>query len=176
MWQFPNLPVKCKIMLYYTYVHSIVMANSSCIIPFLSKTQSIKIQRACNNAVRAIVTLKWKKNRSKPVSMSKTRQKLGVPSIVELSQRSIACETWKSRLKLEEATNNLQPKHITRNTHLLKISSAIGPNWWSIVPKITKCWNNMPTEIKSCSDPKRAKTLIKRLYSTKNETVSKISK
>ena len=152
------------------------MSNSSCILLFLSKTQYIKIQRACNNAVRAIVTLKWKQNGSKPVSMSKTRQKLGIPSIVELSQRSIAFETWKSRLKLEEATNNLQPKHITRNSHLLKIPSEIGPNRWSIWPKITKCWNDLPTEIKSCSDPKRAKLLIKRLYSTKNETDSKISK
>ena len=152
------------------------MSNSSCILPFLSSTQSIKIQQACNNAVRAIVPLKWKKNQSKPISISKTRQKLGIPSIVELTQRSIAFETWKSRLKLEEAANNLQPKHITRNCHLLKIPREIGPNRWSIIPKITKCWNDLPTEVKTCSDRKRAKTLIKRLYSANNKTVNKISK
>ena len=48
--------------------------------------------------------------------MSKTRKKLGIPSIVELSQRSIAFETWKSRPKLADVTNNLHPKHITKTT------------------------------------------------------------
>ena len=66
IWQFPNLPVKCKITLYYAYVHSIVMSNSSSILPFLSTIQSIKIKRACNNATRAIVTLKWKQNGPNP--------------------------------------------------------------------------------------------------------------
>ena len=44
IWQFPNLPVKCKIMLYYAYVHSIITSNSSSILPFLSKTQTRTIQ------------------------------------------------------------------------------------------------------------------------------------
>ena len=138
IWQFPNLPIKCKITLYYAYVQSILASNSSSILPFLSKTQTTRVQRACNNAIRAIVTLKWNQNRLKPVSMSKTRTKLGIPSIVELSQRSIAFETWKSRLKLADVTNNLHPKHITRNSHLLKIPSEIGKNRWSIWPKIIR--------------------------------------
>ena len=171
-----NLPMNCEITLYYAYVHSIVMSNSSCILPFLSKNQSIEIQRACNNAIQAIVTIRWKKNGSKPASISRTRQKLGIPSIVELSQRSIAFETWKSWLKLVEATNNSQPKYVTRNSHLLKVPSEIGPNRWSIWPKITKCWNGLPAEMKLCSDPKRAKLLIKRLYSTKDQTNNKIPK
>ena len=103
-------------------------------------------------------------------------KELGIPSIVELSQRSIAFETWKNRLKLADVTNNLQPKHITRNSHLLKIPSEIGQNRWSIWPKITKCRNDLPMEIKSCLDPKRAKLLIKRLYSTKDQTSNKTRK
>ena len=167
IWQFPNLPTKCKIMLYYAYVQSILASNSFSILPFLSKTQTTRVQRACNNAIRAIVTHKWNKNKLKPISISKTRKKLGIPSVVELSQRSIAFETWKSRLKLANVTNNQHPKHITRNSHLLKIPSEIGKNRWSIWPKLVKCWNDLPTEIKSCPDAKRAKLLIKKLYSTK---------
>ena len=58
--QFPNLQMKCEITLYYAYVHSIVISDSSCILPFLSKNQSKKILRACNKSIRPIVTLKWK--------------------------------------------------------------------------------------------------------------------
>ena len=113
IWLFPYLPVKCKITLYYAYVHSLVMSNSACILPFLTREQSLRTQRACNNAIRAIVTLKWRKNDSKPKSISKIRQKLGIPSIAELAQRSITLEAWINRLELEQATNKAQPKYNT---------------------------------------------------------------
>ena len=173
IWPFPDLPMNYKITLYYAYVQSLVMSNSSCILPFVSKNQSIKIQRACNNAIRAIVTLKWKKNGSKPTSISKIRQNLEIPSIVELSQRSIALKTWKSHLKFEEATNKVQHKYNTRNGNLLRIPSEIGPNRWSIWSKIIKFWNGLQSKIKSCQDPKRAKVLIKKLYRNQSGIISK---
>ena len=165
IWQFPCMPVKCKVTLYYAYVHSLLMSNAACILPFITPQQTIKLQRACNNAIRAIVTLRWRKNDSKPKSISKIRLKLGIPSVAELAQRTVALETWKNRLKLEEAAKNIKPRYYTRYGHQLKAPIEVGPTKWSIWPKLVKSWNELPAEIKTCSELKRAKALIKKLYS-----------
>ena len=39
IWQFPCMPVKCKVTLYYAYVHSLLMSNAACILPFLTSKQ-----------------------------------------------------------------------------------------------------------------------------------------
>ena len=67
---------------------------------------------------------------------------------------------------MELASNNTKTAYETRNSHLLKVPDEIGPKRWSLWAKIVKCWNGLPLEIKTCSDPKRAKLLIKKLYST----------
>ena len=90
--------------------------------------------------------------------------------MAELSQRTIALEAWKTRLELEPATNKTQPKYITRNRHLLKVPIEVGPKRWSIWPKLIKCWNGLPSEMKLCPDPKRAKVLNRKLYSIMDPT------
>ena len=112
------------------------------------------------------MSLRWRKSDRKPKSITKIRRKLGIPSIAELCQRTLSFEAWKRRQELDFASNNTQTAYDTRNSHLLKVPDEIGPKRWSIWPKIVKCWNHLPLEIKMCSDPKRAKLLIKKLYST----------
>ena len=166
IWQFPNLPLKCKKMLYYAFIQSQVMTNAACTLPFLTPDQTLKIQRACNNGIRAIVSLRWQKSDRNPKSITKIRINLGIPSIAELCQRSLSFEAWKRRQELELASNNTKTAYETRNSHLLKVPNEIGSNRWSIWPKVVKSWNNLPLEIKMCSDPKKAKILIKKLYCT----------
>ena len=164
IWQFPNLPQKCEVMLYFALVQSHLMTNAACVLPFLTAEQSLKIQRACNNAIRAIITLRWRKTDSKPKSITKIRQKLGIPSVAELTQRVVAFEAWKDRENLNFTSTGTQTTYKTRNSHLLKIPDEIGPKKWSLRPKIVKSWNELPPEIKICSDHKKAKNLIKKLY------------
>ena len=99
-------------------------------------------------------------------SFTKIRINLGIPSIAELCQSSLSLEAWKRRQELELASNNTKTAYDTRNSHLLKVPNEIGAKRWSIWPKVVKSWNNLPFEIKTCSDPKRAKMLIKKLHST----------
>ena len=142
------------------------MTNAACMLPFLAPDQTLKIQRACNNVIRATVLLRWRKSDRKPKSITKIRRELGIPSIAELCQRTLSFEAWKKRQELELASNNTQTAYDTRNSHLLKVPNEIGAKRWSIWPKIVKCWNNLPLEIKTCSGPEKAKMLIKKLYCT----------
>ena len=81
--------------------------------------------------------------------------KLGIPSVAELTQRTVAFETLKNRLELEQAAKNIQPRYHTRYGHQLKAPIEVGPLKWSIWPKLLKSWNELPAEIKTCSELKR---------------------
>ena len=114
IWKNHLLPLKCKTAMYYALIQTHILCNWSNYLPFSTKKQMQQLQKACNNAIRAIFCVKNQPSTEKPKSVTKLRESINIPTVETLKRRVIAVESWKNREGLEEIQDKKKQLAIRR--------------------------------------------------------------
>ena len=162
-----NVPSAMKLPLYYAWAQSQVTFNGAAFLPFLSANQKKKLQRSCNQAIRAVVGTKARpKTGEMIISATFLRRKLKISSIETLERIAIAKRTWKNRINLQKMQSEqlkiAETRTQTRSGNILTIPKSNGPLKSSLLPKCAKCWNKMPQSLKDENFWPKAKKGISR--------------
>ena len=154
-----HFTVKDRKTLYFAWTQGSLLSNGLAFLPRLNSGQELKLQVACNSAIRAILRLP----RYGYLPLSSLRQQLRIPSVEELSNKLILEAAWKKNYlavtnrnlpgATTRARSNLEMIHPNQNGHRSHMIS-------------TKCdiaWNELPIAIKTEPVKSRALNMIKKL-------------
>jgi len=154
-----HFTVKDRKTLYFAWTQGSLLSNGLAFLPRLNSGQELKLQVACNSAIRAILRLP----RYGYLPLSSLRQQLRIPSVEELSNKLILEAAWKKNYlavtnrnlpgATTRARSNLEMIHPNQNGHRSHMIS-------------TKCdiaWNELPIAIKMEPVKSRAFNMIKKL-------------
>ena len=151
-----NLGIKERRILYNAWALSQVCTNGACYLPLTNASQLRRLQTALNSAVRAVAGLPRKGN----FPLTEVRKGLRLESVEMIRDRVLAMEAWKQNVGYKSVTDG----PTTRAQKQLKIPVPDMRGWrGKCIGNLGKrMWNNLPSTIKTASDVKKARVLVKR--------------
>ena len=153
MRKFHDLTIQQRKLLYVAWVQGSLMSNGKIYLPLLNKSETRKLQVACNIAIRAII----KKNVKDYMNMEKVRVKLNIASIEQLKMQIIMTHAWKKResYKLEIENRSGAYTRSTTAQMLLKERTDV------YNAKERDAFNLIPLNIRNMNNEDYAKKQIK---------------
>ena len=153
MRKFHDLTIQQRKLLYVAWVQGSLMSNGKIYLPLLNKSETRKLQVACNIAIRAII----KKNVKDYMNMEKVRVKLNIASIEQLKMQIIMTHAWKKResYKLEIENRSGAYTRSTTAQMLLKERTDVYNT------KERDAFNLIPLNIRNMNNEDYAKKQIK---------------
>ena len=144
--------------LYQAWVNGVISSNGGAYLPLLNMSQTLDLQRACNQAIRAVVKLPRK---SRDISITAIRSQLNLPSIEQITERKCLMLAWRSRSNLRSLHEETGPSTRARSKGNLPAPDQRGLQGKMIATSTRLAWNRLPFEIKEEETLAKAKSLIK---------------
>jgi len=144
--------------LYQAWVNGVISSNGGAYLPLLNTSQTLDLQRACNQAIRAVVKLPRK---SRDISITAIRSQLNLPSIEQITERKCLMLAWRSRSNLRSLHEETGPSTRARSKGNLPAPDQRGLRGKMIATSTRLAWNRLPIEIKEEETLAKAKLLIK---------------
>ena len=146
--------------LYQAWVNGIINSNGGAYLPLLNSSQTLDLQRACNQAIRAVVRMPRK---SRDISITEIRSQLNLPSIEQIVERKCLMLAWRSRSILRSLQEQTGPTTRARSNGNLPAPDQKGLRGKMIATSIKLAWNRLPIGIKEEESSTKAKSLIKQI-------------
>ena len=142
--------------MYEAWCGGVLNNNAAAYLPHLNDEQKTKIQRAANSGVQAVVGLP----RYGEFPLTKIREDIGVASVEEISNGALMIEAWKRREKLGNQARN---GPVTRGQSSGNVIAPDQRGWAGKTThtKATLMWNDLPQDVRSEDDAKKARRKIK---------------
>jgi len=137
--------------LYFAWTQGCLLSNGLAFLPRLNSSEVLKLQVACNAAVRAVLRLP----RFGYLPITSLRQQLRIPSVEQLTKKLILEAAWKKNHL--SVVNRCLPGVTTRGRSNLEMVHP-NQNGYRAHMISTKCdiaWNELPLEIKK--EPAKSK-------------------
>ena len=155
-FEFRLLTVQDRKVLYYAWVHSHLMCNAGAYLPLLGSNQLHDLQTAANAGIRAICRLIKRGH----VPMSSIREQLKIPSVETVCRRVRWTEAWKRKPPLSEAQSG--PTTRGRSAGNIPTPDLRGWNGKRVQTLALATWNELPIDIRTETDKKKAMNAIKK--------------
>ena len=148
--------VKDKCLLYNGWIRGAIHANGLVYLPFLKKGEIEDIQSAMNSGIRAVLGLR----RFGYAGISNLRKKLQIPSISEISTYVVSKAAWERRqtFQSEEPSGPM-----TRSRSKMNLPQKDERGWNGKITStvLTKAWNSLSLELKTCNSIEQLKKKLK---------------
>ena len=156
-----HLCISDKRRLYMGWIQGTICSNGTAYLPLLTQGQAESLQTSANAGIRSVANLP---RRSSHISISSIRKILNILSIAEITEKLILTHAWKTREKIAPQ-NQSGPTTRSRSQGNVPQPNQQGIRSKMISTFATCAFNRLPLEVKIEKDSKKAKRLIKNMFS-----------
>ena len=134
-----------------------IHCNALAFLPLINASQRQSLQVALNAGVRAVANIPPYGH----ANLTKIREKLGIPNILQITEKVILSAAWKQRAQFQQANSQLDLRLVQSQTETSLSQYKKGFHGNLISTAIACGWNRLPITIKNEDSSLKARLLIK---------------